>query len=888
VLAPGFRFGTYEVLERLAEGGMGDVFRARDTRLDRDVAIKVLREPFRLDAQRSAMLEREARVLASLNHPNIATLYGIESVLDSQALVLELVDGETLAERIAGSPIPLEDAVMIAQQVAAALEAAHEHGVVHRDLKPQNVKLRADGNVKLLDFGLAKVLSPFAGAGPDASTIVAPAGGAVAGTPRYMSPEQARGIAIDKRTDIWAFGCLLYEMLAGRPAFSGEHASDLVAAIIEREPDFSALPRSTPIALRRLLRRCLEKDPRRRLRDIGDASLELTEFQAGRPDGTERLPRDASARRVTNLSLAAGLAALLAAGAAWWFASDSGHPPVNRRVVRFLVSTGPDSSSLAMEQTLAMAPDGSKFAYMSGRGLEVRALDQVAGRLLVRTTDPGSGAPFFSPDGRWVGFTDGQTLKKVPVEGGTPTKIVETAPAAIASWSGDEIFFGSMSGLFRVPAAGGRVERVPIALGPSEQALYPQLLPDGRTLIVTIGASRTNTPGGLANAPGAYVDAVDLPTGARRTLVRGGGRAVYVPTGHLLYASGESLHAVPFDVQKLELRGEPALVATQVLQADFAVSTEGTLAFVRGAARRHALAWVDRDGKEELLDAPPFDYKYPRLSPDGRRIALDAYSQSGRDMWIWDLTRKTLERFTPDPAGNALLAWDRDGEHLVFGSDRSGVANLFIQASDGSGEPQRLLESDRHQQPMSFAPDGRLIYSVDVPGRGRDVHALSMDGSDRVEPILHSAANDLWAEVSPDGRWIAYDSDESGQMEVYVRQYPDAYGGGRWQVSSGGGRQPLWSRDGREIFYRDYSGAMLAVPVAASGTFAAGPAVKLFSNPDYVGAGAQGSGRTYDLSRDGDRFLMIKQLPGDGENERSLVVVLNWFAELERLAPQNP
>src|SRR5690606_17139368 len=374
-------------------------------------------------------------------------------------------------------------------------------------------------------------------------------------------------------------------------------------------------------------------------------------------------------------------------------------------------------------------------------------------------------------------------------------------------------------------------------------------------------------------------------TGARRTLIRGGGRGTYVRTGHLLYAAGESLYAVAFDVERLELRGEPIPVVTPIAPAQFDVSNDGTLVYLARTTSRRSLVWVDRDGREEPLDAPLGYYLYPRLSPDGTRVALDVPDPSGRNVWIWDLERKTFERFTRDPAGQELVAWSPDGRRLIFGSNRFGVSNLFEQAADGSGEPQRLLESDQLHQPMSFAPDGRLIFSAYVPERGRDVHALSLDGSGRVEPILHGSANDLWAEVSPDGRWIAYDSDESGQMEVYVRPYPGAYGGGRWQISSGGGRQPLWSRDGRELFYRDYAGAMMAAVVTLSPEFSPRPAVELCAAPGHLGSGAQGGGRAYDLSLDGTRFLMIKQSSPDDGAAQPLVVVFNWFEELERRAP---
>jgi eukaryotic-like serine/threonine-protein kinase len=701
-----------------------------------------------------------------------------------------------------------------------------------------------------------------------------------------MSPEQARGLPVDKRADIWTFGCVLYEMLTGQRAFEGDRPSDVVAKIIEREPDLDALPRDIPPTICRLLRRCLEKDPRKRLRDIGDARLELAEHELV-DDELVRGPRAGIAPHVAAAFAAVATATL--AGAVWfWLEADGlGRDAERDRVTRFVIGDQELGIHALSGQALAIAPDGARVAQMTSQGLFIRERDKLAATLLARTPDPGAGAPFFSPDGRWVGFTDGQMLKKIPVEGGSLIPIVESGPAALSDWAGDEILFASMHGVFRVAATGGEAVRVPLALEPVEQAMHPQLLPDGRTLIVTIVPSRTNTPMFLSNAAGARVDALDLATGARRTLIRGGGAARYVPTGHLLYAAGDSLYAVAFDAERAELRGNPIPVVSPVAPAAFAIADDGTLVYLSGtmANDQRVLVWVDRRGNEERVDLPPRNYTYPRLSPDGTRVALDARDPSGRDIWMWHLDRKALERFTVDPAGNALVAWSPDGRRLVFGSDRFGVSNLFEQLADGSGEPKRLLESDRLHQPMSFAPDGRLIFSADVPGHGRDVHALAMDGSVAVESILHSTANDLWAEVSPDGRWIAYDSDESGQFEVYVRPYPDAYGGGRWQISSGGGREPLWSRDGRELFYRDYLGAMIAVPVTLAPAFAAGAATKLFDNASYAGGGPQGGGRAYDLSSDDGRFLMVKETSQRPDGGLPVVVVLNWFEELERLVP---
>ena len=737
----------------------------------------------------------------------------------------------------------------------------------------------------MLDFGLAKAFEPAPASGepkaPTATAFDARAAAWSLGTAAYMSPEQARGLPVDKRTDIWAFGCVLYEMLSGQALFAGERASDIIARIIEREPDLAALPAGTP-AVRRLLRRCLEKDPRDRLRDIGDARLELMEAIATGADDEPATPR----RGIEWRRIATAAVSSAVVGTAVWFAARPAPDPVSPpRVARFTIPAS--LSSIGTTGVLAISPDGARLAYFSGLGLFVRSREGLDVTLVPGVPGPRAGAPFFSPDGKWIGFTDGQALQKVPIAGGPPITIAEVGPAAVASWTAEGILFADMRGLFRVSAEGGTPEALPTDLGANEQALFPQLLPKRGAIIFTIIPNRSNTPLGTASTPGARVDALDLATGERRTLLRGGGRARYVPTGHLIYGAGGTLYAVAFDVDRLEVRGDPVAVVTQV-NSEFAVSDEGTLVFQSGTSpvRNHVLVWVDRQGGEESLETPVRKYGYPRLSPDGTRIALNVMGPPDTDIWMWDVRRKTLEPFTVDPTGNPLLAWSPDGQRLAFGSARFGVPNLFWQASDGSGEPERLLESDRFQMPVSFAPDGRLVFSADVPGRGRDVHALSMDGSGHVEPILYSQANELAAEVSPDGRWIAYDSDESGQSEIYVRPYPGAYAGGRWLISSGGGRQPLWSRDGSELFYRDYSGAMLAVSVTLGPTFAPGPVVKLFENANYFGTGTPGASRTFDLSLDGSRFLMIKEQGTTGDAAApSLVVVLNWFEELKRLVP---
>lgn len=534
---------------------------------------------------------------------------------------------------------------------------------------------------------------------------------------------------------------------------------------------------------------------------------------------------------------------------------------------------------------LAISPDGTRIAYVSPRGIAIRSRDQLTEAMLDVTIGSRPLAAFFSPDGKWVGYADDMTLVKVPTAGGRVIALAEVGPGAAASWSDEGIVFADIRGLHRVSSEGGPTEKLPMSpLGDAEQPLYPELLPGGRSVLFTVIPTRAGVQLSQrsAGASGTRTELLTLDTGVRKTLVQGGGRARYLPSGHLVYVVAGSLYAVAFDARHLEVRGEPVQVVPNVANMEFAVSDEGTLIYLAGeGSNLRTLVWVDRQGHEETLDAPTRSYTYPRLSPDGTRVALDVAGPPDRDIFIWHLRRRTLERFTVDPTANPLVAWSPDGTLIAFGSDRFGPTNLFVQPADKSRDPQRLIESDRLQMPISFAPDGRLLFSEAVPKHARDIQALSLDGSRRVQSLVHSPAFDAAAEVSPDGRWLAYDSNESGQFEVYVRPYPET-DRARWQVSAGGGRQPLWSRDGRELFYRDFSGAIMLVPVTLRPAFSSGPAAKIIEGSRYTGSGPFLSARTYDLSSDG-RFLMLK--PVESVSSRSIVVVLNWFEELRRLAP---
>ncbi len=883
---PFSRIGPYDVASLLGRGGMGEVYRARDPRLGRDVALKVLPERHALDAEHLERFEREARVLASLNHPNIAALYGIEEVRGRQALVMELVEGITLAERIASGPIPLAEALPIARQIGEALEAAHDRGFVHRDLKPANVCVRPDGTVKVLDFGLAKAIA-LGDHGADPMITARTGAGAMVGTASYMSPEQARGATVDRRTDIWAFGCVLFEMLTGERAFAGDSTTDVIARIIEREPDFDRLPATTPAAVARVLRRCLRKSVRERLRHIGDAVLELNE--ASEADASNRIhatpvPVRIDARtRIVWIGASLAAVALTAVGV-WQIARDRPAPlPVSRTVVAF-----PASAPLVVSlgSSVAISNDGQYLAAKSNGGAwTIRRRDR-----LDVTMVGGNGLfiaqPFFSPDGEWLGFGDGAgtapaVLKRVPTRGGTPVRIASLPGQFLgATWGADgAIVYATDDGLYRVSADGGVPQLIRAADHQRGEVIsWPEFLPGGRWLLSTITGRGTALP---ARVGDGSVVAIDLRTGERRTVLPGVTHARYLPTGHLVYTSSGTLYAVPFDSDRLDV-GEPVPLMTDVRDDDFALSAQGTLAYVSGNDSRRQLVWVDRSGREESISAPPGRYVYPSLSPDGTKVALDIDGPD-RNIWVFDLRRETMTRLTFDPAEDLLPIWTPDGTRILF-SRRVGAARLYSQAADGSGTATLLNDASSSQMALSVTSDGkRLVFSEGT----NDVSVMALDGSRRVEPLLTSGAREMHGMLSPDGRWLAYSSDETGEFNVFVRPFPDTRQG-KWQISTSGGSQPLWSRDGLELYYRDPAGAVMASSVKPRPSFLAGAVAKLFDGASYSGGGNVVQGRTYDISPDGRRFLLIK-MPPPKLNElpanNSLVLVQNWFDEVRRLAP---
>ena len=900
--------GAYEITGTLGAGGMGEVYRATDTNLRREVAIKILPPAFASDADRIARFQREAEALAALNHPNIAQIYGLERSGETTALVMELVEGPTLADRIAEGPVPSDEALAIAMQIADALEAAQEQNIVHRDLKPANVKLKADGTVKVLDFGIATAPeSAVVTSGQRSPTLLTPAlteVGVLLGTAAYMSPEQARGKAVDRRADIWAFGCVLYEMLTGQPAFGGEDVTTTLARVLEREANTTALPATLPSAVRHTIALCLEKDVKKRIADIRDVKLAL--------EGTfESTPQSAAEketvvrplwRRVLPVAAALVVGAVGTGLPAWFLAR-----PNIPKLARFDVTPDGGLSVMGSSPSAAVSGDGQSIAYLAGgngttgaKELRLRRLNQLGSVLLVAGT--GIGSPFFSPDGTQIGFYTGRggsiLLERVSVQGG-PTSTITKLPANLrgASWGADgTIIYGTedtASGLWRVRAAGGTPEMLtkPEPKNGVVNHWWPEILPGGKAVLFTmIGRSEQDSK----------IAVLSLATGKQRVLVRGGVSPHYSPTGHLLFGRAGTLFAVRFDAARLQVEGDPVPVQQGVLTkgnvgaTEVSLASNGTLLYLsrpQTAVPQRHLVWVDDEGHETPVPLPPRAYDQVVLSPDGTHAALGI--EGNKSVWIADLNRGTLERLPADLGDQdpSILFFSTDGQRVASSAARDGRQAIVWQAVDGTGAAKPLVTFDGSVTGVGSAPlspDGKRFVPT-VQRQNADLGIVTVGDLKSYHDFLATPANEGCPAISPHGHWIAYCSDDTGTFQVYVQRFPE--GGGRLAVSIKGGAYPHWSADGSVLTYVQSDGAtavgMMRVPVTGlevpKGSPTFGTPKELFPYKYFfVGDGLS----HFDMTADEKRFLMITASPKNDKATR-LVLVRNWLQDLKRIVPTN-
>ena len=916
-LIPGTSVGSYEVTGTLGAGGMGEVYRGRDTRLNRDVAIKILPDAVAHDADRVARFTREAQTLAALNHPNIAQIYGIVEAPASpdaggggghvHALVMEFVEGEdlsTIIVRHAGSKdpastdwspgasapgIPLADALPIAKQVADALEAAHEQGIIHRDLKPANIKVRADGTVKVLDFGLAKALPPE-GVSATADAVNSPTltaratqMGLIIGTAAYMAPEQARGKSVDRRADIWAFGVVLYEMLTGRRLFSGEDSSDVLAAVLRQEVDWTLLPAGTPPSVRRLLRRCLEKDPRRRLSAIGDARLELDDTESS-PATSITTPPPGPAGS-TGLAWGIAVVTLLAAAIAGAYALAGRGDETPAAPVHLAVPVDPAD---VLAGTFTFSPDGTQLAFVGRKngttGLYLRSLGRSAATLVPGSEGIRVEGAGFSPDGRWLAFSTGRTLKKAPVDGGPATAMGQAWQNRPAWGPGDTIIYAAIgqTGLSQLAAAGGTpttLTRLDPKRGDLDHAA-PLVLPGGRTLLYQAATTDDVQP---------LVIAQSFESGESKPLFRGRWTRV-LPSGDLLFVRGTTLMRVGFDERTLSTRGEPAAVMERIFTWGEAAlvepSSTGMLAYYQSADAGEAqqtqttmavpnrLVVVARDGTARPIELPEHTFSDPRVSPEGTHVVVHGF-ETGRDNWVADLRRGTLMRLTFDSGEDETPIWTPDGRWIVYTSTRRDLVRaVFRKAADGSGPETVVWSGTGHVHLGGFTPDGRTLVISRSDGGAFDLASISVDDG-KLTPLTATPFGEFDAALSRDGRWLAYASDESGRPEIYVTAFPSL--DGRWQVSTDGGTEPVWSRDGRTLYYRG-SGKVMAVDIALGAAFRQSLPRAMFD--DRFAATQTLTHTCYDTMPDGS--LLMVQEAADRIAIKHINIVLNFFSKPSR------
>jgi Tol biopolymer transport system component len=917
----GTRIGPYQILAPLGAGGMGEVYRATDTNLARQVAIKVLPASVAADPERLARFDREAKILAALNHPNIAAIYGVERAGGVTALAMELIEGPTLADRIARGPIPLDEALAIVRQIAAALAAAHEQGIVHRDLKPANIKLKdawdpvsthgsageraparsaphvADdvGTVKVLDFGLAKTIESTAASGDAANspTITSPAMteiGMILGTAAYMSPEQARGRPVDKRADIWAFGCVLYEMLTGRRAFSGEDITETLASVVKEQPDLAVVP---PV-VRRALARCFEKDPKKRLRDIGDV-WDLI----GEPASAIDAPPSRARAGWRAWALAGAFVAAVASAGTFAFLWQRVRVPSPHAVEFELLPPDGTQFGAGLGRAPVVSPDGRAIAFVAETGqdasLWVRRLDSTTAWSLSGTK--GAACPFWSPDSQSVAFFQDGKLRRTAMVGGSSRTLTSVAGACLgASWSqGGTIVLGTRAGLFSVSASGGALQplRVPDAAR-SERAIgAPQFLPDGRHfLFYTLSADE--------RVGGTYISSIDAPAEETRVLPDDVMAHYVAPEGQypgfLLWPRDQTLVAQRFDAGSLRLDGDPSPVVDNVELAQkglalFSPSDTGVLVYRIGTSTgspqglaRSTLAWFDRTGHAAGTVGDPQNYGELALSPDGSRVAAFRGDAVGQDLWFIDIARGAAARLTTDPGNESYPVWSPDGKQIAFGSDRKGSFDLYRTPAGVSGQEAALLENGDRKDPLDWSSDGRYLlydqYQTSAEKPNWDLWVLPMDGSGKPAKYLATPFTEANAKFSPDGRWVAYQSNQSARFEIYVSPFPDAAAVPATLVSTTGGTYPRWARDGRSLSYLSADDELMEVPVTLGTTLKVGTPVPLFKLPPLQALGGDVGGWAWDVAADGQRFLMNTVLRQEGP--APFTIDTDWRAKLPR------
>ena len=905
----GKQLGSYEIVELLGKGGMGEVYRARDAKLKREVAIKILPEEFSRDPDRLARFEREAELLASLNHPNVATIYDFEEVNTTHFLVLELVEGETLAERIQRGPIPVEDALSIAKHICEGLEAAHEKGVIHRDLKPANVKVTPDGTVKVLDFGLAKAMetSPAATtlSNSPTLTITGTSAGIIIGTAAYMSPEQARGRAADHRSDVFAFGCVLYEMLSGKQAFDGEDVSDVLATVMKTEPDLRILPQNLDSRLLELLRRCLAKNRRDRWHAIGDIRLEIEAIRAN-PYATESDTVSEIHSPVWKRALPALITGLLgaaiAAGVMWSF-----RPLPKDQIVRFaFVLPKEQSFSRAGRSMIAISPDGANIVYVANQQLYLKNIGEMDAKPIPGTNQDASN-PFFSPDGQWIGFYswNDRKIKKISITGGASVDVSEDQqPPFGASWESDDhiLFGGGPAGILRISANGGKPEKV-VSVQSGELAHGPQLLEGKNAILFTLannaGDDRWDT---------AKIVVHSLKPSDSKVVMQGGSDARYLPSGHLLYTLGPSLFAIRFDIDSLQTIGGPVPMVDGVMRPDasstgtgqFSISDNGTLVWIanfRGQSDIRSLVIVDRMGTKKPLGTSAGSYFHPRFSPDGKQIAyaLDD-GKNGLAIWIYDLSGTSAARRLTFGGRDGWPLWSRDGQRIAFRRDtgnpwvREPSTNnngLFWQRANGNGPAERLTTADKGllHSAESWSADGKTLTFFN----DGDIWSVSIEGDRKPKPLIAGKGTQDVSSISPDGRWIAYYSNESigrasgGIGDIYVEPFPPT--GSKYQITTTGGTHPLWSPDGKQLFYLEGTSSgtsrITSVDIRTVGGFTIGKPSPLPITFRAVGTNS----RPYDISPDGNQFIVMLPPAQAETTERPTMqinIILNWLQELKQ------